>query len=186
VQVGSKAWDRERAEESGDPEGVDATDEWGRTPLMWATLRGQVRCHEMTWCQPSDGSDPCPRARGQIAAARRLIDEGAKLDARDVDGWTALMWAASAGKADMCAAPFTVCAVDRSRGLRGGAVRFRSVELLLGSGADADAETLPIDGAARPDATERGGALSAVRGVGAAPRPSTPCREGWPCAPRAA
>lgn len=43
------------------------SDEWGRTALIWAAIRGQD------------------------AEVKRLLAAGVDLDARDVDGWTALM-----------------------------------------------------------------------------------------------
>jgi hypothetical protein len=49
---------------------INATDEFGRTPLMWAA------------------------AMRQSEMVKLLVDKGAKVNIRDPNGWTALMWAA--------------------------------------------------------------------------------------------
>ncbi len=36
-------------------------------------------------------------ARGSLDAVRRMIGDGVRVDARDINGWTALMWSAYHG-----------------------------------------------------------------------------------------
>ena len=55
--------------------GVDARDEWGRTPLMWSTE--------------------------DLDVARYLVENGADVNARDAKGDTTLRWAATFGHLDV-------------------------------------------------------------------------------------
>lgn len=73
-------------DESGGKPVVAMVDEHGRTALMRAAY---ANLGSVTRLEEEDGK--------RAAMVEALLGEGAALDARDRDGWTALMWAAWSG-----------------------------------------------------------------------------------------
>lgn len=112
---------------------ANKTDEFGRTPLMWA---GYANYLEEKTTEETDGK------RGELINA--LFEAGADVNIRDNDGWTPLTWASWSGMpktADLFIAHgANVSAADRQgqtplmiAALRGNE---KMVRLLLAKGAD--------------------------------------------------
>jgi uncharacterized protein len=121
--------------------GADETnlvDDFGRTALMRAayTNLSSRETHEST-------------DRKRAAIAKLLLDQGARIDAVDKDGWTALMWAAWSGTTEvtkvLIARGASVGNQDRqgNTALTIAAQRGNAaiVEALVGYGADLSAKT---------------------------------------------
>jgi len=112
---------------------VDARDEFGRTPLMWAT--------------------------GDLDVVRHLADRGADIDARDANGETALMKAAFVGNLDVVKYLVQRGADVNARSVSGRTPLMRAagnldvVKFLVAQGADVNAQDANGDTALRWAAT---------------------------------
>ena len=97
------------------------------------------------WVDSFDGRPPRKAAQTPRAC---WSDAGADVDARDDDGWTALMWAAQEGRADAVRLLIGAGAdvdIDDDDGwtalmLAAGEGRADAVRLLIGAGADVNAD----------------------------------------------
>ncbi|MFV8752766.1 ankyrin repeat domain-containing protein [Nannocystaceae bacterium ST9] len=164
---------------------IEASDDEGRTPLMLAAglpRRGPLgaRAREL--------EVPVGLAHGR-AACRWLLARGAKLEARDLRGWTALHWAACEGRPDAVAilirqgadleardplgrTPLLLALHDEGRELSL-VTSLEVVELLLAAGADADARDdegwTALHRLAMSPRLERRSLASRLRAAGAQP-----------------
>ena len=95
-------------DKSTKPSGLNAPDQSGRTPLMYAALTGDVDQVKKLLQQGADVNAVgdygqtalISAARGSAAVVQLLLDKGAKVNAGDKSGWTPLMSAARFGTAE--------------------------------------------------------------------------------------
>jgi ankyrin repeat protein len=92
---------------------VNAGDEDGWTPLLWAAADGNVQTIEALLDAGADSGAVTRRERqdalmlaakwNRVEVVAALLRRGASAQHRDSIGWTALMWAALKGRADVVA-----------------------------------------------------------------------------------
>lgn len=93
---------------------VDAADEDGWTPLLWAAARGNEETVQVLLQARADRRAATTRERqnalivasrwNRVEVVRTLIRGGVDVGQRDSIGWTALMWASLKGRTDVVGA----------------------------------------------------------------------------------
>lgn len=141
---------------------VDALDEDGWTPLLWASAHGNEETVEALLDAGADRGAATRRERqgaltlaakwNRVEVVERLLRRGLPPDARDSIGWSALMWASLQGRTDVARSLLdggaTLGIVDSDGNtpliLAARRGRLETVRLLLERGARADARD--VDG----------------------------------------
>ena len=145
---------------------VDAVDEDGWTPLLWAASSGGPESIEALLDGGASIGAVTRKEReaaltlaskwNQAATVQALLKRGASIEARDDISWTALMWASLQGRADVVAvlldagASFQAVDADGNTPLMLAASRGRAdvVRILLAHGANPHARNAAGDTAA--------------------------------------